>query len=220
MAETTDAQPPGLLTGQALHATGLAILLAGTILFWRKLGSVAPVAFYCAIAVPIAHQVFVWLCWRLQLRSGLVARTLGFNSYQAIFGGFFIGRFISLGALGWLDRGSLGLPMAARVALVTPLTLLGGYTVYSTLRYFGHERAVGADHFDPRYRTMPLVKEGIFRFTQNGMYAFAFLLFWAFALCLNSTSAVLVAGYSHAYIWIHYVSLEKPDMAFIYGPRT
>jgi hypothetical protein len=89
--------------------------------------------------------------------------------------------------------------------------------MYSTARYFGFSRAAGADHFDPRYRDMPRVTQGIFRFTSNGMYLYAFLLFWAIATGFNSSAAVVVAAFSHAYIWVHFYSTEKPDMNFIYS---
>jgi len=42
--------------------------------------------------------------------------------------------------------------------------------------------AVGIDHFDQSYRTEPFVKEGIFKYSSNSMYAFAFLTLWVFAV--------------------------------------
>ena len=86
-------------------------------------------------------------------------------------------------------------------------------------RYFGMARAAGADHFDARYRDMPLVDKGIFRFTNNGMYAFAFLVFWAIAIGFGSLAALAIAAFSHAYIWVHFYATETPDMDFLYGSR-
>lgn len=77
-------------------------------------------------------------------------------------------------------------------------------------------RASGADHFDRKYREMPLVRKGIFRFTSNGMYLYAFLLFWAIAVGFNSAAGVVVAAFSHAYVWIHFFATEKPDMKYFY----
>ena len=91
------------------------------------------------------------------------------------------------------------------------------YAIYSVHKYFGLARAAGADHFDSRYRTMPLVKKGIFRFTENGMYIYAFLSFWAIAIGFNSSAALIVAAFSHAYIWVHYFATEKPDMDHLYA---
>ena len=90
--------------------------------------------------------------------------------------------------------------------------------MYSVRRYFGMVRAAGADHFDARYRAMPLVDEGIFRFTKNGMYVYAFLLFWAIATGFDSMAALAVVAFSHVYIWIHFFATEKPDMNYLYGP--
>ena len=59
---------------------------------------------------------------------------------------------------------------------------------------------------------MPLVTAGIFRFTSNGTYIYAFLLFWAIAIGFNSTAALTVAAFSHAYIWVHFYTTEQPDL--------
>ena len=96
------------------------------------------------------------------------------------------------------------------------LTLPGIYAMYSVKRYFGMIRAAGADHFEPQFRDMPLVRGGIFRFTSNGMYGYAFLLFWATAVGFNSAAALAVAAFSHLYIWVHFHATEKPDMIFLY----
>lgn len=90
----------------------------------------------------------------------------------------------------------------------------------SVRKYFGFKRAAGADHFDPAYRDLPLVNEGIFRFTNNGMYLFGFFLFWAVAIGFDSKSALAVAAWSHAYIWVHWFATEKPDMEYLYGKGT
>jgi len=50
------------------------------------------------------------------------------------------------------------------------------------------------------------------------MYVFAFLLFWALGVGCDSSAALLVAAFSHAYIWVHFHATEKPDMRFLYGP--
>ena len=97
------------------------------------------------------------------------------------------------------------------------LLLPGLYAMYSVREYFGMSRAAGGDHFDVRYRAMPLVKDGIFRYTDDGMYIYAFLLFWAIAVGFNSTAALVVAAFSHAYIWVHFFATEKPDMDYLYA---
>jgi protein-S-isoprenylcysteine O-methyltransferase Ste14 len=165
----------------------------------------------------VVHQVFVWLAWRLELRSSGTSKAIGFAGYVAGFFLLFGGRFVSLIVLAWLDRGSLGLTNPVHVIVTTLLVLPGVYAMYSVARYFGMARAAGADHFDPRYRDMPLVKDGIFRFTNNGMYLYAFLLLWAIAVGFNSSATLVVAAFSHAYIWVHFHATEKPDLDFLYA---
>lgn len=217
MIANADSTSPAFGKGQWLHFISLAILLSMTAWIWVHLNQPHPFVFWIAVTVPVAHQVYVWLAWRLELRSAALSKTIGFRGYSICFFILFAGRFISLMTLAWLDRGSLRLPSEAVLTVTLLLMLPGLYAMYSVQRYFGMPRASGADHFDPQYRDMPLVKEGIFRFTNNGMYIYAFLLFWAVATGCNSSAALLVAAFSHAYIWVHYYATEKPDMKYLYS---
>lgn len=207
----------GIWVGQPLHFTCIALLLVLVYLVWKYLNEPFPVAFWSAVAFPVVHQVYVWLAWRLELQCAATSKTIGFNGYIVIFFVLFSGRFISLLTLAWVDRGSLDLHIFPLTILTMLLALPGIYAMYSVKNYFGMARAAGADHFDTRYRDMPLVKKGIFRFTSNGMYLYAFLLFWAIAVGLNSSAALTVAAFSHVYIWVHYYATEKPDMDFLYN---
>ena len=159
----------------------------------------------------------MWLAWRLELQSAATSKTIGFHGYVVVFFVLFTARFLSLLALAWVDRGSLNLSIIPLTVLTMLLALPGIYAMYSVKRYFGMARAAGADHFDGRYRSMPLVRKGIFRFTTNGMYLYAFLLFWAIAVGFNSSAALSVAAFSHVYIWVHFYATEKPDMEFLYN---
>jgi hypothetical protein len=207
---------PTFWTGQATHFIGLSLLLLLTWIAWQFVGNPSSFLFWIAIAFPIMHQIFVWITWRLELQALSATAALTFPVYLAIFFTLFAGRFVSLLTLAWADRGSLQLPIISQVILTALFTVPGVYAMYSVWRYFGLARAAGADHFDPRYRDMPLVRQGIFRFTSNGMYLYAFLLFWAIAFAFNSFAATIVAAYSHAYIWVHYYATEKPDMDYLY----
>jgi hypothetical protein len=217
---TSTKTPPGMLTGQGLHAICLAFLLAAVGVIWTWLGEPFPALFWIAVAFPVVHQVFVWLAWRLELSSSATSETIGFGGYVALFFLLFGGRFVSLFALAWMDRGSFLLQDTPRIVITVVLTVLGVYAMYSVMRFFGMARAAGADHFDPRYRSMPLVNEGIFRFTNNGMYLYAFFLFWAIAVGFNSSAALAVAAFSHAYIWVHFYATEKPDMNYLYSSEN
>lgn len=220
MNHSTLPTPPTLMAGQKIHVIGLAILLPPVWAMWRLLGQPSPVLFWIAVSVPVAHQVFVWLAWRLELRARPERGLLSFPAYHSIFFALFGGRFVALLALAWTDSGSLQLGTGLRALLTAPLLVVGAYAMYSVVRYFGLARAAGADHFDSRYRDMPLVKRGIFRFTSNGMYLYAFWLFWAVAVGFNSAAALAVAAFSHVYIWVHYYATEKPDMAYLYRDQT
>ena len=207
---------PTFWTGQATHFIGLSLLLLLTWKAWQFVGYPSPVLFWIAIAFPIMHQIFVWVTWRFKLQPLCAAAALTFPVYLAIFFVLFAGRFVSLLTLSWVDRGSLQLPIIPQVVLTAFFIVPGVYAMYSVWRYFGFGRAAGADHFDLRYRDMPLVRQGIFRFTNNGMYLYAFFLFWAIAFAFNSLAAIIVAGYSHVYIWVHFYATEKPDMEYLY----
>lgn len=216
---STGQTPPGIWTGQKFHFACLASLLILVLMAWKSLGTPSAAVFWMAIACPILHQMFVWLAWRFELRSGATSRTLGFHKYLICFFILFASRFVSLFALAWMDSGSLKLGVVSRTVLATFLILPGAYAGYSVQRYFGMARAAGADHFNPRYRQLPLVRAGIFQFTNNGMYIYAFLLFWAMAVGFNSSAALTTAAFSHVYIWVHFYATEKPDMDYLYAGR-
>ncbi len=214
---TTARTPPGIWTGQWLHVAGALVLLTAVWVAWSFLARPYPLAFWTGIAFPVVHQIFVWLAWRLELRSSATSRAIGFRGYLAVFFLLFGGRFVALAALAWLDRGSLQFPILPHAVATTLCGLPGLYAAYSVAWFFGFVRAAGADHFDPQYRSMPLVTQGIFRFTSNGMYSYVFLSFWALAFAFNSTAAITVAAFSHIHIWIHFYTTEKLDMEYLYG---
>ena len=78
------------------------------------------------------------------------------------------------------------------------------------------ERAYGIDHFEPHYNK-PYIKQGIFKYTDNGMYIFGLMILYLPSLMLFSKAAFIAALFNHIYIWVHYYCTEKPDMTKIYG---
>lgn len=178
--------------------------------------------FWLAAAIPVLHQLYVWLCWRLELHASGLSRALGRRAFSAYSAGFAILGVSRVGvvfALAIANRGSLpyegaALKVGAVAALVPAI-----YVFYSVHRYFGFARAVGIDHFDPTYRSLPFVSEGIFRFSRNAMYVYGFLLLWAPALWYGSAAALCIAAFNHLYIWVHYYTTELPDLRRIYGDR-
>ncbi len=151
---------------------------------------------------------------------GLLTRHLGsaaFSLYAAGFAFLIILRPVLISILAVSNRNTVPanpeIMIIAAVLMVVPVI----YLFYSVARYFSFRRALGIDHFSESYRSMPLVREGIFRFTPNSMYVFGFLVLWIPALLFTSVAALAFALFSHLYIWVHYFTVEKPDMVRIYG---
>lgn len=209
--------PPGIWHGQQLHWVSLMILIPVTFWLWVETGSPVPVLFWTTIAIPILHQLFVWLTWRLELNFKTITQSIGLKFYLVVFFILLFARPVFVGALAWMDRGSLGLSNIAIILISIPLALIWIYTAYSIKTFFGFYRASGADHFDESIRRMKLVKEGIFKYTSNGMYVAGFFILWLIAIGFDSKAALIAAGFNHIYIWVHYLSTEKPDMDYLYG---
>ena len=176
--------------------------------------------FWIAIAIPIFHQVYVWIIWRLELYNNTFTSRYGvqraFKIYAVGFSFLFVCRLIFIIILAISNRGSFSInPLYTYLiaALIIPVVI---YLFYSVLRYFTLERAYGIDHFDKKYNE-PYVKEGIFRYTDNGMYVYGFLILYLPGLLLLSKAALIVALFNHVYIWVHYYCTELPDMKVIYG---
>jgi hypothetical protein len=214
--------------GQAPHLIFLALLLTSVALLadqaalvgqWAGLPSSVWLA--VAIAVPILHQVYVWLIWRLELVYGWLTRQFGrrqgFTLYAVGFSVLFVSRPLSILALSIANRNSLSIDRWLATIASILLLLPSVYLFYSVHKYFGLRRAYGIDHFEPAYRESPFVREGIFRFTDNAMYVFGFLILWTPGLLLESKAALLAAFFNHAYIWVHYYCTELPDIRRIYG---
>lgn len=217
-----------ILERQWLHALLLAILLAlvatvddaDSVQTGELWGIDSVTWLWAGIGVATAHQVFVWLCWRTQLHASLLTRAFGdraFAIYATIFSVIGLARFPPVVALAVANRNTLGAYPIVLKLLALACAVPAGYLFYSVRRYFTYRRAFGIDHFDIAYRSLPRVREGIFRYTDNGMYTFGFLVLWIPGLWLASAGALCLALFSHLYIWVHYLATERPDMRRIYG---
>ncbi|MDX1401738.1 MAG: methyltransferase [Kiloniellales bacterium] len=214
--------------GQIAHLAALAVLLLALYLASGVPGFHAgafldhSTAAWAGLAVAnaILHQVYVWLCWRLELQGRHLTRLFGnhaFRIYQAGFAVLILLRPVLAFALGWANRGTLAIDPWLGYAISFILLAPSFYLLYCVHRYFGMDRAFGIDHFDASYRNAPLVRQGIFKWTPNAMYVFGFLILWVPGFLFQSLAALIVAAFSHAYIWVHYACTEKPDMRRIYG---
>lgn len=213
---------------QWLHAIILFILLIGAYLALTldgmEQGTFCEIStirwFGLAIALAIAHQVYVWFCWRLQLNGNRISRIFGeqaFPFYAAIFGLLGALRVLAVIALAISNRDTFPVDISILRTLAIIALIPATYLLYSVARYFGFRRAMGIDHFDASYKNLPLVRKGIFRFTRNGMYVYGFLFLWVPALWFASIAALCAALFNHLYIWVHYYTTELPDMKHIYG---
>jgi hypothetical protein len=215
---------------QLQHYLGLALLLVGV---WRatdvfpgvlagELWGVSTATWLAvAILVAIVHQFYVWLVWRAELHHAAISRRLGrergFTLHSVCFAILIVARLVVIIILAVSNANTLGLSPTIAYALAIVLYLPALYTMISIHKYFGVKRAFGIDHFDPAYRDVPFVREGIFRFSANAMYTFGILLFWLPGLVLLSQAALVAAIFTHLYIWVHYETTELPDIRRIYG---
>lgn len=218
-----------LIEGQVQHL-GIAFLLtAGTVALLATspdapdlLGLTSAGWARLSIALAILHQVVVALVFRLQLHRNLLTRWLGSRDmavWRAIFMPLLLARPVTVFLTGWADTDSLGMPHAASFVAGLVLLMLAFWALHSVLVHFTLPRALGGDHFRDEIAELPLVREGVFRYTQNGMYGVAFLGLWGIALMLDSWNALVLALFQHCYIWVHMYCTEAPDMARIYRSR-
>jgi len=214
---------------QTLHLVLLLILLAlvtiylsfnSQVLFGSYWGISATTWFWLAIAVPITHQTYVMLVWRFELYQRTFSKRWGiakaFKYYTLGFSILFASRLISIIFLALSTQDSWDTSPILAYTLAAIITPLAIYLFYSVKRYFTMARAYGVDHFDPNYHE-PYVKQGIFKYTDNGMYVFGLMILYLPGLLLFSKAALLVALFNHIYIWVHFYCTEKPDMLKIYG---
>ena len=175
--------------------------------------------FIFALASPIIHQVYVLLCWRLELHYQLLTQKLGQKAFKIFTVGFFIlflGRMIFIIILAASNENTFNLDPFLGYSISGIITIVTVYALYSVKKYFGMKRAAGLDHFDSSIAKLPFVKKGIFKYTSNGMYTYAFLIIYIPAILYQSSASLLVAIFSHIYIWVHYYCTELPDIKTIY----
>ena len=173
-----------------------------------------------AILAPIIHQCYVLVCWRSELHYQGLSRLFGKNGFKFYKTGFSILAFsrpVLIVLLAISSSMTLSVNPTFSYVLSGLLLIPAVYLFYSVKKYFGFDRAFGIDHFYPEeYRLKPFVDQGIFKYTRNGMYTFGFFLMWVPGFLLQSKAALLLALFSHLYIWVHYYFTELPDIKMIY----
>ncbi len=176
--------------------------------------------YWTAFLVPIVHQIYVAVCWRLELHYKKLTKWFGkrgFTLYKIGFALLILSRPLSIIALAIANQDTLQLPSAVAYLCIVLLAVPAVYLFYSVRKYFGIDRAFGIDHFNPEEASkQPMVKEGIFKLTSNGMYVYGFLALYIPGFIWYSKAALILALYNHLYIWTHYYCTERPDMEHIY----
>jgi len=219
-----------ILEKQGYHLLSILVLVCGIWLTARGdilegsfLGLSTKTWLILSVLFPILHQIYVVICWRGELYYGWLSKTLGERAFTAWGVGFmilFLARPITFFSLAMANRGTLAIPLWINIPLIGICLGIVSYMAYSFMKYFGAERALGMDHFKPDiYRELPFVREGIFKWSYNAMYTYAFLALWMIGLIFNSKAALLAALFSHLYIWVHYYFTERPDMQYIYRDK-
>jgi hypothetical protein len=223
-----------VLNNQFWHLLSLAILLPILIIIINKnevdilYGGLWHVETYiwliAAVLAPIVHQIYVLICWRSELYyqsiSKLFGMKTGFKLYKIGFVIFILLRVVTIVILAISNEGTLYINPNLSYSMAAVLTIPIIYLFYSVFKYFGIDRAFGIDHFEPEVaNSKSVVKEGIFKYTSNGMYSFGFLILWIPGLIFLSKAALLAALFNHIYIWVHYYFTELPDMKYIYRKK-
>lgn len=175
--------------------------------------------FWLSIGIVIFHQFYAWFVFRTELHLGLMNKWFGkraFLIWTILFTILFISRFLFVFILGYANRNTLDINPVLSWGLTLIILVPAIYTFYSIKKYFTFKRALGIDHFDPAYRKLGLVQEGIFKYTPNAMYIFGVMMVWTPALIFASKAALIAALFNHAYLWIFYFTVELPDIKKIY----
>lgn len=216
-----------MLEGQPQHLLMLVLLLCGVAFLLqdspgqgRFLGMTSLGWAWISVWLAVLHQCVVAVVFRMQLHRAVFTRVFGdrdFAVWRSIFLPLLVARPVTLLVTAILDAGSLGIWRPGEILLGGALIVPAAYAMHSVLRYFTIRRATGGDHFRESYLTMPLVRAGAFRWTENAMYGIAFLGLWGIALLFGSWQALVVALFQHAYVWVHMYTVEAPDMRWLYA---
>ncbi len=208
----------------------MLMLLLGVLYFYTKINidilngslwGIATINWYIlAITTPIFHQLYVLICWRLELHYKSISTTCkkyGFVIFKVGFKILIVSRLITIILLAVSNSKTITMHPIVLYGVSIVFAILAGYLFYSVFRYFGIDNAYGRDHFYPEEaRQGSLVRKGIFKYTSNGMYVFGFLTLWIPGIVWGSKAALAVALFSHIYIWVHYYCTELPDIKVIY----
>ena len=187
-------------------------------------------ASYASLAFPRVPSVVAVQPDRTCCDAANGACSDGWNVFTRLFGAFdlvvwclfffplLLARPCLVLAVGLADGGSLALPDPVAYGLGAVLLVPSLYTLWSVQRYFGMLRAAGRGPFPPAVPGHAAGHPGRLReWTPNAMYVLAFLGLWAIAFLTRSHLALAAVAFQHAYIWVHHLCTEQPDMALLHS---
>ena len=172
------------------------------------------IIFYYSIIAACIFQTYVWLAWRSVLHYKI---NYSFYVHIAVFFSLFIPRIITIVLVAQLDQNSIELPFFVVYVIRPVFAALQIYGSYSTIVYFGPMRLTGSDHFYEEHRKIPLVNEGMFKYSDNVMYTYVSLFNFVITISYSSKIAFFLAIFHYISPWIHFYCIEKPDIREIYG---
>ena len=188
-----------ILYKQIWHLLSLFILLLGVNFFIKYnenvfYGSLWKIDsqswLYLTIFFAIAHQTYVLICWRYELFYKGLSKIFAKNAFKVYKIGFTILillRPILIIILSISNAMTINIGDNLSYLICLILLIPGIYGQYSVFKYFGINKAFGYDHFAPeKFKDVPFVRKGIFKYTSNGMYKFVFLLLWIAGILLQS----------------------------------
>jgi len=185
-----------LLVGIRFYVDGNANILSGELY-----GMSTSKWLMMSILIPILHQVYVLVCWRLELFYNSLSNVFGENGFKFYKVGFailFLSRLLTIIFLALSNTNTLELNYVIASVIAVIFFIPAVYLFYSVKTYFGIDRAFGIDHFHPEeLKKVPFVKKGIFKYSSNAMYVFGFFILWIPGLLLLSKAALLVAFFNH-----------------------
>ena len=208
-----------LITALLLGA-GVWIMARGDVISGSFAGLSTGTWLALAVIFPVVHQFYVVLLWRGELYFQWLSGRFGERGFLIWGIGFmilFLTRPVIVFALGIANQGTLMIPWWLNIPLIVFSSAILIYMAYSFVKYFGVKRALGMDHFKPEaYRNKSFVRQGIFRWSSNAMYTYAFLALWLIGLIFQSKAALLAAVFNPMFIWEHYYFTELQDRQYIH----
>ena len=144
-----------VLRHQLWHLLFLVILLGGIILFVNyddsllsgELGGVNTATWMIlAVLSPIVHQLYVLVCWRLELHYKRISKAFGANGFRLYKIGFAIlilSRLVTIIVLALSNHSILSIDPVLAYVMAGILFIPSVYLFYSVQKYFGMDRAFG-----------------------------------------------------------------------------